>query len=253
MAEIDLKVVTDDDIDYTMIDMSYFDSTNDTVVQINNDNSEIKKDDIDSFKFNLTDIPDKQYNKKQSNIPENIPLLRIKKTEARYPSFKRPIKRPFNVTNDDTEKVRPSFSILGGFVPETASFLNNEKVEYTISGHGYLQNSKRKRLKIVNSKYTNTDYISINVVPRNHYRQRQRILQCMFSKNSFLLMLLIATFITIPMILIMHNQQIVKYIDYVKNINDQNSTISYNNWFMCKYWIKEGIKEIPTYCNFSKK
>ena len=105
MAEIDLKVVTDDDIDYTMIDMSYFDSTNDTVVKINNDNSEIKKDDIDSFKFNLTDIPDKQYNKKQSNIPENIPLLRIKKTEARYPSFKRPIKRPFNVTNDDRTKV----------------------------------------------------------------------------------------------------------------------------------------------------
>lgn len=105
-------------------------------------------------------------------------------------------------------------------------------VNYTISGSGCIERKGRKRLKVNDNNYVNIDISSHNrIYPRSITR---RVFRPRYQCWIMVLLLCVVMSLTILGYVVTQNEHEHEYYQY-KNVTPINSTLSYNDWFYCRY------------------
>jgi hypothetical protein len=105
-------------------------------------------------------------------------------------------------------------------------------INYTISGSGFIEEKGRKRLKL-----NDNNYVNINIAPHNRRQRPRSILRRLLRPHDpcwiiILLLFVVMIFVSIMGYIVIQNCH--EYFQY-KYSTPTNSTLSYNDWFYCRY------------------
>jgi hypothetical protein len=186
-----------------------------------------------SNEWNMIDIKSGSFG--DSDHDEEKPLLELQNTRN-SPTNKPPITIKNKTLFKSIPKKRERSSSLGG----------KRRVNYVISGSGMIEQKRNKRLKIENNNFVRIKF--------NHLNKRQKSnnnkLNIKNLKYLFFIFIMIFCIVTLfSFYLCLKRIEEIKF--YENQMITNSTTVSFppNIRFMCKYWIKKKVVDIPEYCN----
>lgn len=185
-----------------------------------------------SDEWNMIDIENGSFG--DSEHDEEKPLLELQNTRNS------PTNKPPTIKN------KPLFKPIPKKRERSSSLGGRNRVNYVISGIGMMEQKSNKRLKIDNNNFVRIKF--------NHLNKRQKSninkLNIKNLKYLFFIFAMIFCIVTIfSFYLCLKRIEEMKFYENQMVTNSTTVSLPPNLRFMCKYWIKEKVVDLPEYCN----